>query len=124
MLQVTGVDYAVSQIFLHARPQLALVAVFAVTTTIANLVNGSFAAIICGPAALAIAAAARVDPYVFALCVAVAANAAFVSTRLQMNRLAISFNGLSERDFTKTGAILVIIALLAYPVIAIKVFGL
>lgn len=123
-LAMAEVNYEVSQWFLHQHPQVAILSVFAATALAANLINGSVAAIVFGPVALAIAAAVKADPYAFALCVAAAANASFISARLKMNRLVLAFSGISESDFTKSGSILVIIALLAYPVIAIKVFGL
>lgn len=123
-LVVTEVIYSVSQLFLHLPVQVAILCVFAATALAANLVNGSFAAIVLGPVGIAIAPAVKADPYAFALCVAAAANATFIAPRLKMNRRVLDFYRITENDFTKAGAILVIIALLAYPVIAIKVFGL
>ena len=82
-LQKTGgVDLAVQgllRVFGDSEPRLLLAALFALTSLIGLFVSNTATAVLMAPIALSVAAALGVSPYPFAMTVALASSAAFMT---------------------------------------------
>lgn len=97
----------------EASPRVALVAVFLLTSALGLFISNTATAVLVGPVALTLAADLGVSPYPFAMTVALAASAAFLTpVSSPVNTLVVGPGNYSFLDFTRIGIPLVLIVLL------------
>lgn len=115
-LQKTGgIDMAADylrDIIGEANPRIALVVIFVTTTVLGLFISNTATAVLMGPIALALAQDMHVSPYPFAMTVALAASAAFLTpVSSPVNTLVVDPGGYRFWDFTRIGLPLVVIVL-------------
>ncbi len=102
-----GVELAASALHAalgDASPRLALGAVFALTALLGLFVSNTATAVLMAPVALAVAAALGVSPQPFAMTVALAASAAFMTpVSSPVNALVAGPGAYTLMDFVKIG---------------------
>ena len=102
-----GIDLAASTLLVaigDSHPRIALGAVFALTALLGLFVSNTATAVLMAPVALAVAAALEVSAQPFAMTVALAASAAFMTpVSSPVNALVAGPGGYSFMDFVKIG---------------------
>ncbi|WP_225027808.1 SLC13 family permease [Xinfangfangia pollutisoli] len=106
----------------EAAPRLALAVLFLATTLLGLFISNTATAVLMGPIALALAAELGLSPYPFAMTVALAASAAFLTpVSSPVNTLVVGPGGYRFWDFTRIGlplvGIVLAVALVLVPVI-------
>jgi len=87
-----------------ASPRLVLAAVFAVTGLLGLFISNTATAVLMGPVALAVASALDASPYSFAMTVALAASAAFMTpVSSPVNTLVVGPGNYRFADFLRIG---------------------
>ncbi len=103
-----GVDLAAQgllDLLGDANPRLVLAAVFAVTAGLSLFISNTATAVLMAPVALALAAALGASPYPFAMTVALAASAAFMTpVASPVNTLVVGPGNYRFADFLRIGA--------------------
>ena len=111
-----GVDIAAQTLLglLHdAEPRLVLAAIFALTGVLGLFISNTATAVLMAPVALAVAAALDASPYPFAMTVALAASAAFMTpVSSPVNMLVIGPGNYRFADFLRIGVPLALVTLL------------
>ena len=115
-LQATGgVDLAASGLLAllgDAGPRMALVAVFLLTAALGLFISNTATAVLMVPVALALAARLGASPHPFAMTVALAASAAFVTpVSSPVNMLVVGPGNYGFGDFLRIGTPLLAITL-------------
>jgi len=96
-----------------ASPRLVLAAIFAVTGILGLFISNTATAVLMAPVALAVAAALDASPYPFAMTVALAASAAFMTpVSSPVNTLVVGPGNYSFTDFLRIGVPFAVICLL------------
>ena len=107
-----------------AGPRVVLAAIFAVTALLGMFISNTAIAVLMAPVALAIAAHLGLSPYPFAMTVALAASAAFITpVSSPVNTLVVGPGGYRFGDFVKVGTPLALMALLVTVLLVPWVFG-
>lgn len=95
-----------------SAPRAALAVIFVTTAALGLFISNTATAVLMGPIALALASDLGVSPYPFAMTVALAASAAFLTpVSSPVNTLVIGPGGYRFWDFTRIGLPLVAIVL-------------
>ena len=103
---------------------MVLAAIFAVTALLGMFISNTAIAVLMAPVALAIAAHLGLSPYPFAMTVALAASAAFITpVSSPVNTLVVGPGGYRFGDFVKVGTPLALMALLVTVLLVPWVFG-
>lgn len=105
-----------------STPRAALALIFVTTTALGLFISNTATAVLMGPVALALASDLGVSPHPFAMTVALAASAAFLTpVSSPVNTLVVGPGGYGFWDFTRIGlplvAIVLIVAIGLVPVI-------
>ena len=116
-LQKTGgVDLAVNsllQVFGNSEPRLMLAALFTLTAGIGLFVSNTATAVLMAPIALRAADALEASPYPFAMTVALAASAAFMTpVSSPVNTLVMIPGNYRFSDFMKVGVPFTIVTMI------------
>ena len=110
-----GVDLAAGALAEVARttgPYILLAALFAVTASIGLFVSNTATAVLMAPVAIGVASQLGVSPYPFAMTVAVAASAAFMTpVSSPVNTLVVGPGNYTLGDFVKVGVPLTVLVL-------------
>lgn len=110
-----GVDLAAQMlmgIVGDAGPRTVLAVIFAVTAVLGMFISNTATAVLMAPVALAIAKELQASPYPFAMTVALAASAAFVTpVSSPVNTLVVGPGDYSFMDFVRVGLPLVLLVL-------------
>ncbi|MEE3157531.1 MAG: SLC13 family permease [Pseudomonadota bacterium] len=117
-LQKTGgIDLAVNgllQLLGGAGPRALIAALFALTAVIGLFISNTATAVLMAPVAIATAQALGVSPMPFAITVAVAASAAFMTpVSSPVNTLVLAPGGYRFIDFVRIGVPLTLLVMLA-----------
>lgn len=117
-LQKTGgIDLAVNgllQLLGDAGPRALIAALFALTAIIGLFISNTATAVLMAPVAIATAQALGVSPMPFAITVAVAASAAFMTpVSSPVNTLVLAPGGYRFIDFVRIGVPLTLLVMLA-----------
>jgi len=97
-----------------AAPRMVLAVIFAVTAALSLFISNTATAVLMAPVALAVAAALGASPYPFAMTVALAASAAFMTpVSSPVNTLVVGPGNYRFSDFLRIGGPFTLIALLA-----------
>lgn len=111
-----GVDIAASllrDILGEASPHLVLAALFATTSVLGLFISNTATAVLMAPVALAVAQEMNTSPYPFAMTVALAASAAFMTpVSSPVNTLVVGPGNYRFGDFMKIGVPFTLITLL------------
>jgi di/tricarboxylate transporter len=111
-----GVDMAADALLAVAgdfSPRLVLAILFTVTALLGLFISNTATAVLMAPVALAVAADLGVSPYPFAMIVALAASAAFMTpVSSPVNTLVVAPGNYSFGDFMKVGVPFTIVAML------------
>ncbi|MDM0074980.1 SLC13 family permease [Variovorax sp. J2P1-59] len=110
-----GVDLA-AQMLLElvgeASPRAVLAAIFVVTAVLGMFISNTATAVLMAPVALAVAQHLQASPYPFAMTVALAASAAFMTpVSSPVNTLVVGPGDYSFMDFVRIGVPLVLLTL-------------
>lgn len=112
-----GVDIAAAglmDLLGDAGPRVTLAAIFTVTAVLGLFVSNTATAVLMAPVALAVAAEAGASPYPFAMTVALAASAAFMTpVSSPVNTLVVGPGNYRFFDFVRIGVPFTVVALLA-----------
>ena len=96
-----------------AGPRVVLAAIFVVTAVFGMFISNTAIAVLMAPVALAVAQHLGMSPYPFAMTVALAASAAFMTpVSSPVNALVVGPGGYRFGDFVRIGTPLALIALL------------
>ncbi|KAF1702672.1 SLC13 family permease [Pseudoxanthomonas kaohsiungensis] len=107
-----------------AGPRVVLAAIFAVTAIFGMFISNTAIAMLMAPVALAIAQHLGLSPYPFAMTVALAASAAFMTpVSSPVNALVVGPGGYRFGDFVKVGTPLALLTLLVVVLLVPWVFG-
>lgn len=107
-----------------AGPRVVLAAIFIVTALFGMFISNTAIAVLMAPVALAIAQHLGLSPYPFAMTVALAASAAFMTpVSSPVNTLVVGPGGYRFVDFVKLGTPLALATLLVVVVLVPWVFG-
>jgi len=107
-----------------AGPRVVLAAIFVVTAAFGMFISNTAIAVLMAPVALAIAAHLGLSPYPFAMTVALAASAAFMTpVSSPVNALVVGPGGYRFVDFVKVGTPLALLTLVLVVVLVPIVFG-
>jgi di/tricarboxylate transporter len=101
-----GVDMAADGLIAMvggASPHMALAVLFMVTVLLGMFMATTISALLMIPVALALAQALGLSPYPFAMIVALAASAAFMSPVTPVNALVVNAGNYSVGDFIRIG---------------------
>ncbi len=102
-----GVDLAAQtllEVMGGAQPRLVLAVIFAATAVLGLFISNTATAILMAPVALAVAAALGASPYPFAMTVALAASAAFMTpVSSPVNTLVVGPGNYRFGDFVRIG---------------------
>jgi di/tricarboxylate transporter len=94
----------------EASPRLVLAALFATTTVLGLFISNTATAILMAPIALSVASGLDASPYPFAMTVALASSAAFMTpVSSPVNLLVVGPGGYSFMDFLRIGVPLAIL---------------
>ena len=97
-----------------ASPRMVLAAIFAMTAVLSLFISNTATAVLMAPVALAVAAELDASPYPFAMTVALAASAAFMTpVSSPVNTLVVGPGNYRFTDFMRIGVPFTIITLLA-----------
>ncbi|WFE77188.1 SLC13 family permease [Roseinatronobacter sp. S2] len=97
-----------------ASPRLVLVAIFAVTGLLGLFISNTATAVLMAPVALAVAGALDASPYPFAMTVALAASAAFMTpVSSPVNTLVVGPGNYQFADFLRIGVPFAVICMAA-----------
>ncbi|WP_333831440.1 SLC13 family permease [Pararhodobacter sp.] len=97
-----------------ASPRMVLAVIFAATAALSLFISNTATAVLMAPVALAVAAALGASPYPFAMTVALAASAAFMTpVSSPVNTLVVGPGNYRFSDFLRIGGPFTLIALLA-----------
>jgi di/tricarboxylate transporter len=111
-----GVDLAAQTLVSvvgEASPRMVLAAVFAVTSLLGMFISNTATAVLMAPVAIAIAKELHASPLPFAMTVALASSAAFMTpVSSPVNTLVVGPGDYSFMDFVRVGVPLVLLALL------------
>ena len=108
----------------EAGPRVVLAAIFAVTALFGMFISNTAIAVLMAPVALAIAQHLGLPPYPFAMTVALAASAAFMTpVSSPVNALVVGPGGYSFGDFVKVGTPLAVMTLLLVVLLVPWIFG-
>jgi di/tricarboxylate transporter len=103
-----GVDLAADAVLAvagDASPHLLLAILFVVTAGLGMFISNTATAVLMAPVALTVAAEMGASPYPFAIIVALAASAAFMTpVSSPVNTLMVASGGYGFGDFVKVGA--------------------
>lgn len=95
-----------------ASPRLVLAAIFAVTGSLGLFISNTATAVLMAPVALAVASALGASPYPFAMTVALAASAAFMTpVSSPVNTLVVGPGNYRFSDFLRIGVPFAVICL-------------
>ncbi|WP_226937708.1 SLC13 family permease [Pseudogemmobacter faecipullorum] len=112
-----GVDLAAEALLAAtdgAAPRLVLATLFAVTAVLGLFISNTATAVLMAPVALAVASALGASPYPFAMTVALAASAAFMTpVSSPVNTLVAGPGNYSFTDFLRIGVPFAVICLIA-----------
>jgi di/tricarboxylate transporter len=98
----------------EAGPRVVLAAIFLVTAVLSLFISNTATAVLMAPIALAIAEGLGASPYPFAMTVALAASAAFVTpVSSPVNTLVVAPGNYRFGDFVRIGGPFAVISLLA-----------
>ena len=110
-----GVDLAVAgllNVVGDAGPRTLLVAIFVLTATLSLFISNTATAVLMAPIALAVAADQGMSPYPFAMTVALAASAAFMTpVSSPVNTLVVGPGQYTFMDFVRIGVPFTIVVL-------------
>jgi len=96
-----------------AGPRIALTAIFILTAVLGLFISNTATAVLMAPVALAVAAELGLSPYPFAMSVALAASAAFMTpVSSPVNTLVVGPGNYSFFDFVRIGVPFTVIAML------------
>ena len=102
-----GVDLAAQALVWlagEASPRLLLAAIFATTALFSLFISNTATAVLMAPVAMAVADSLGISPYPFAMTVALAASAAFMTpVSSPVNTLVLGPGGYSFMDFVRIG---------------------
>ncbi|MCC5970003.1 MAG: SLC13 family permease [Pararhodobacter sp.] len=117
-LQRTGGVEIAAQALLDAldgaSPRMVLAAIFATTAALSLFISNTATAVLMAPVALAVAAALGASPYPFAMTVALAASAAFMTpVSSPVNTLVVGPGNYRFIDFLRIGVPFALVALVA-----------
>ena len=111
-----GVDLAADTLLAVAgdfSPRLVLAILFVVTAALGLFISNTATAVLMAPVALAVAADLGFSPYPFAMIVALAASAAFMTpVSSPVNTLVVAPGNYSFGDFLKVGVPFTVVAML------------
>jgi di/tricarboxylate transporter len=111
-----GVDLAAGallQAIGESGPRVALAAIFALTAVFSLFISNTATAVLMAPIALAVAAELGVSPYPFAMTVALAASAAFMTpVSSPVNMLVVGPGNYTFFDFVRVGVPFAIVVLM------------
>lgn len=111
-----GVELAASALVTvtgEAGPRIALAAIFALTAILGLFISNTATAVLMAPVALAVAYELGASPYPFAMTVALAASAAFMTpVSSPVNMLVVGPGNYSFFDFLRTGVPLAVMTLI------------
>jgi di/tricarboxylate transporter len=118
-----GVDLAADAVVSvagDASPHLLLAILFVVTAALGMFISNTATAVLMAPVALAVATEMGASPYPFAMIVALAASAAFMTpVSSPVNTLVVAPGGYGFSDFVKVGvpftALVMVVSLLLVP---------
>jgi len=97
-----------------AGPRLVLAAIFAATAVMGLFISNTATAVLMAPVALAVAAELGLSPYPFAMTVALAASAAFMTpVSSPVNVLVVGPGNYRFADFLRIGAPFALVAMIA-----------
>jgi di/tricarboxylate transporter len=112
-----GVDLAAGGLLAvigDSNPRVALAALFGLTAVLGMFVSNTATAVLMAPVSLAIASALGASPYPFAMTVALAASASFMTpVSSPVNTLVVGPGGYRFNDFVRIGVPLTLLAGLA-----------
>ncbi|MCW5729743.1 MAG: SLC13 family permease [Alphaproteobacteria bacterium] len=107
----------------EVAPRLALAAVFVVTALLSLFISNTATAVLMAPVALALAAELGLSPHPFAMTVALAASAAFMTpVSSPVNTLVVGPGGYRFGDFVRVGTPFAIIVLVTVVLLVPLVF--
>lgn len=110
-----GIDLVastVTHLFGDAHPRVMLAVLFATTALLGLFVSNTATAVLMAPVALAVAADVGASPYPFAVTVALAASAAFMTpVSSPVNTLVVGPGGYGFSDFVRIGTPFAIVTL-------------
>jgi len=117
-LQNTGgidmVAEGLLQVIGEANPRTAMAAIFILTSVLGLFISNTATAVLMAPVALTIAAEMGLSPYPFAMTVALAASAAFMTpVSTPINTLVVGPGNYKFFDFVKIGVPLTVIVMAA-----------
>lgn len=111
-----GVDIAAQallQVLEGASPRMVLAAIFAATAALSLFISNTATAVLMAPVALALAGALGASPYPFAMTVALAASAAFMTpVSSPVNTLVVGPGNYRFTDFLRIGVPFAVICLI------------
>jgi len=108
----------------EAGPRVVLAAIFIVTAVFGMFISNTAIAVLMAPVALAIADHLGLSPYPFAMTVALAASAAFMTpVSSPVNALVVGPGGYRFGDFVKVGTPLALMTLLVVVLLVPWFFG-
>jgi di/tricarboxylate transporter len=96
----------------EAAPRVVLAVLFAITAMLGLFISNTATAVLMAPVALAVAADLGLSPYPFAMTVALAASAAFMTpVSSPVNTLVVAPGNYGFGDFVKVGVPLTVISM-------------
>jgi di/tricarboxylate transporter len=111
-----GVDLAAQmllELIGEASPRAVLAAIFVVTSVLGMFISNTATAVLMAPVALAVAKHLQASPYPFAMTVALAASAAFMTpVSSPVNTLVVGPGDYSFMDFVRIGVPLVFLVMI------------
>lgn len=121
-----GVDLAAGvllEVVGGASPRLALVAVFVLTATLSLFISNTATAVLMAPIAVALASDLGASPYPFAMTVALAASAAFMTpVSSPVNTLVVGPGNYRFFDFVRVGVPFALVTMVTTVVLVPLVF--
>lgn len=124
--QTGGVDMAAQGLLAvtgEASPRMALAAIFITTAVLGLFISNTATAVLMAPVALTVAEALELSPYPFAMAVALAASAAFMTpVSSPVNTLVVGPGNYTFMDFVRVGTPFALVALVVSVVMVPWVF--
>lgn len=124
--QTGGVDLAAQGLLAvtgQASPRMALAAIFITTAALSLFISNTATAVLMAPVALTVADALGASPYPFAMTVALAASAAFMTpVSSPVNTLVVGPGKYTFMDFVRVGSPFALIALVVSVVMTPWIF--
>ncbi len=124
----TGVAYQVGEWLIRlaggAGPQVMLVCLFVLCATIGLFISNTATAVLMAPIAIAAAKQMGVSPYPFAMIVAIAASAAFMTpVSSPVNTLVLGPGGYRFGDFVKVGVPFTVLVMIVSVIMVPWLYG-